>query len=95
MPKQTNPHMYYWVKDDNNREWRLLLVGEYERFEDGTAIVSELEVAEYWLCEGSGMAIGENAAPIEIRAFGESLLEDKDTYTEIKKAFEEAGQHLL
>lgn len=90
-----NPHMYYWIKDDNGREWRLLLVGDYEKYEDGNNIVSELYVAEYWLCEGEGIAIGENAAPIEIRAFGEALLDNKDTYLDIQREYEAEGQHLL
>ena len=87
-----NPHMYYWVKDELDREWRVLLVGIYEKFEDGTAIVSELDVAEYYL---EGKIYTPTDVPDEISGFVDSLLEDKDTYIEIKKEFEEVGQHLL
>jgi len=86
-----NPHMYYWVKDDQDREWRVLLVGIYEKYEDGTAIVSELDVAEYWL---EGQIFGQASVPMEIHAFVHSLLDDGDTYTDILKEYEEAGQHL-
>ena len=29
------PSMYYWTTDSFNREWRLLVEGEYEEYEDG------------------------------------------------------------
>jgi hypothetical protein len=87
-----NPHMYYWTKDELDREWRILLVGIYEKYEDGNNIVSELDVAEYWL---EGEIYPPSRVPNEIRAFVEMLLDDKDTYTDIQREYEEAGQHLL
>jgi len=88
----TKPHMHYWVKDDNDRTWRILLMGEYEKYEDGTAIVADLYAAEY---ESKKKIYQEEQVPVEIRAFAESLLDDGDTYIDILKEYEEAGQHLL
>lgn len=89
-----NPHMYYWTKDSLDHEWRVLLVGDYESFEDGDAIVSELEVSEYWLMSDE-KAYPEEKVPDEIRAFVESLLDNKDTYIDIQREYEKEGQHLL
>lgn len=86
------PHMYYWVKDELDREWRVLLVGIYEKFEDGTAIVSELDVVEYYL---EGKIYTPTDVPDEISGFVESLLDDVDTYKDIQREYEAEGQHLL
>jgi len=86
------PHMYYWVKDELDREWRVLIQGEYEKFEDGNNIVADLEVSEYWL---EGKIYQESDVPDEISGFVESLLDDVDTYKDIQREYEEAGQHLL
>ena len=87
-----NPHMYYWTKDSLDREWRVLLVGIYEKFEDGDAIVSELDVAEYWL---EGKIYTPTDVPDEITGFADSLMDDKDTYIDIQREYEKEGQHLL
>jgi DNA-binding ferritin-like protein (Dps family) len=84
--------MYYWVKDELDREWRVLLVGIYEKFEDGTAIVSELDVVEYYL---EGKIYTPADVPDEITGFVDSLLDDKDTYIDIQREYEKEGQHLL
>jgi len=86
------PHMYYWVKDELGREWRLLIEGDYESYPDGNNIVSELEITEYYL---KGKIYNEASVPEEISAFGESLVEDVDTYKDIQREYEAAGQHLL
>ena len=86
--------MYYWIKDNLDHEWRVLLVGEYEKYEDGNNIVSELDVAEYWLVTDE-KAYPETNVPDEIRAFVDSLLDDKDTYIDIQREYEKEGQHLL
>jgi len=86
-----NPHMYYWTKDELDKEWRILLVGNYEKLEGGTAIVADLDVAEYW---AEGEIYPPSRVPDEISGFVESLLEDKDTYIDIQREYEEAGQHL-
>jgi len=88
------PHMYYWTKDNLDHEWRILLVGEYEKYEDGNNIVSELDVAEYWLVTDE-KAYPETHVPDEISAFVDSLLDDKDTYIDIQREYEKEGQHLL
>lgn len=88
------PHMYYWTKDSLDHEWRILLVGDYETFEDGDAIVSELEVSEYWLVTDE-KAYPETHVPDEIRAFADSLLDEKDTYIDIQREYEKEGQHLV
>ena len=80
-----NPHMYYWTKDSLDHEWRILLVGDYETFEDGDAIVSELDVAEYWL---EGKIYTPTDVPDEITGFVDSLLDDKDTYIDIQREYE-------
>jgi hypothetical protein len=86
-----NPHMYYWTKDELDREWRILLVGIYEKYEDGNNIVSELDVAEYWL---EGEIYNPADVPDEISGFAESLLDDKDTYLDIQREYEAEGQHI-
>ena len=88
------PHMYYWTKDSLDHEWRVLLVGDYETFEDGDAIVSELNATEYWLVTDE-KTYPETHVPDEIRAFVDSLLDDKDTYIDIQREYEKEGQHLL
>jgi len=87
------PHMYYWTKDNLDHEWRILLVGEYEKYEDGNNIVSELDVAEYWLVTDE-KAYPETHVPDEISGFVEMLLDDKDTYIDIQREYEKEGQHL-
>jgi hypothetical protein len=84
--------MYYWVNDNQEREWRVLLVGEYEKHEDGTAIVADLDVAEYW---SWGHIYAPTDVPEEILGFVESRLDDKDTYLDIQREYEAEGQHLL
>ena len=86
-----NPHMYYWTKDELGREWRILLVGIYEKYEDGNNIVSELDVAEYWL---AGTIYTPTDVPDEISGFVEMLIDDHDTYKDIQREYEAAGQHL-
>lgn len=83
--------MYYWTKDELDREWRVLLVGIYEKFEDGTAIVSELDVVEYYL---EGKIYTPTDVPDEISGFVESLLDDVDTYKDIQREYEAEGQHI-
>lgn len=85
--------MYYWTKDNLDHEWRILLVGEYEKYEDGNNIVSELDVAEYWLVTDE-KAYPETHVPDEISGFVEMLLDDKDTYIDIQREYEKEGQHL-
>jgi hypothetical protein len=85
------PHMYYWNKDEADREWRILLAGEYEKYEDGNNIVADLEVMEYYY---NGKTYSEELVPEEIVSFAEMLLDDKDTYKEIQNEYEKEGQHL-
>jgi hypothetical protein len=87
-----NPHMYYWTKDEADREWRILLVGEYESYPDGNNIVADLYVAEYYY---NGKTYSEELVPDEISGFADSLLDDKDTYLDIQREYESEGQHLL
>lgn len=85
------PHMYYWVKDNLGREWRVLVEGEYESYPDGNNIVSELTAVEYYLNEFFFAGIKrEEEVPPEILGFIESVLDDHKTYTEIQREYEEA-----
>lgn len=87
----TNPHMYYWTKDNLDHEWRVLLVGEYEEYEDGNNIVSELEVSEYYLMTDA-KAYPEANVPDEIVGFAETLMDDPNTYLEIRAGYESEGR---
>lgn len=88
------PHMYYWVKDELSREWRVLVEGEYESYPDGNNIVSDLNAVEYWLSDENGSRESnyypESDVPPEILGFIESVLDDHKTYTEIQREYEEA-----
>ena len=88
-----NPHMYYWTKDDRGHEWRILLVGQYENYEDGNNIVSELYAAEYYSLTDE-KTYPEEGVPDEISGFADSLLDDKDTYLDIQREYEAEGQHI-
>jgi hypothetical protein len=87
--------MYYWTKDEVGTEWEILLVGDYEMFEDGDAIVSELEVKHYAkITIDEGIKIktyidNPEYVPDEIVGFAEVLMDDKDTYLDIQKDYEE------
>lgn len=85
------PHMYYWTKDEADREWRILLVGEYESYPDGNNIVADLYVAEYYY---NGKIYSEELVPDEISGFADSLLDDVDTYKDIQREYEAEGQHI-
>jgi len=86
--------MYYWIKDNLDHEWRILLVGIYEEYEDGNNIVSELDVAEYYLMTDNEI-YPPSRVPDEIVGFAETLMDDKDTYLDIQREYEKEGQHLL
>jgi len=77
--------MYYWTTDSFNREWRLLVEGEYEAYEDGNNIVADLEVVEYW---SEGDIFKEEDVLYEIVAFGESICEARETYIDMVKEYE-------
>lgn len=79
------PSMYYWTTDSFNREWRLLVEGEYEEYEDGNNIVADLEVVEYW---SEGDIFKEEDVLYEIVAFGESICEARETYIDMVKEYE-------
>ena len=64
------PSMYYWTTDSFNREWRLLVEGEYEAYEDGNNIIADLEVVEYW---SEGDIFKEEDVLYEIVAFDNLL----------------------
>ena len=89
------PHMFYWTKDEAGTEWEILLVGDYETFDDGDAIVSDLDVKHYaktTIDEGITIkTIIDNPeyVPDEIVGFADALLDDKDTYLDIQKEYEE------
>ena len=83
----TKPSMYYLTKDDLGHEWRILLQGEYEEYADGNNIVSELEAIEYYLMTDE-KAYPATHVPDVIAEFVEMLLDDKDTYVDIQKAYE-------
>ena len=89
------PHMYYWTKDEVGTEWEILLQGDYETFDDGDAIVSELEVVHYAkrvTDEGITFLTYVNNflyVPEEIVSFAETLMDDKNTYLDIQKEYEE------
>jgi hypothetical protein len=83
----TKPAMYYWTKDDLGHEWRILLQGEYEEYEDGNNIVSELEATEYYLMTDEKAYPATNV-PDVIVDFVEMLLDDKDTYVDIQREYE-------
>ena len=82
------PYMYYWTKDDLDHEWRILIAGDYESYPDGDSIVVDLTAVEYYLMTDS-KAYPEANVPDEITAFVEALLDDKDTYLEIQKSYED------
>ena len=86
MSETNKPHMQYWVNDEMGFEWEILLEGVYESYPDGTSIVADLDVAHY---SQTKTIIDEDLVPAEIIAFAESLLDDKDTYLEIQKDYEE------
>jgi hypothetical protein len=86
--------MYYWTKDDLDHEWRILIAGEYERYPDGNNIVADLEAVEYYLMTDS-KAYPSTHVPDVILEFVEALLDDKDTYLDIQRGYEEEGQHLI
>jgi hypothetical protein len=83
----TKPAMYYWTKDDLGHEWRILLQGEYEEYEDGNNIVTELEATESYLMTDE-KAYPATHTPDVIQDFVEALLDDKDTYVDIQRAYE-------
>jgi len=87
----TNPHMYYWTKDELGHEWRILLVGIYEEYEDGNNIVSELDVAEYYLVTDNEI-YPPSRVPDEIVGFAEVLMDDPTTYLEIRAGYESEGR---
>jgi len=93
--KMNKPHMYYWTKDEVGTEWEILLVGDYEMFEDGDAIVSDLDVKHYAkITIDEGVKIktyidNPEYVPDEIVGFADTLLDDKDTYLDIQKDYEE------
>jgi hypothetical protein len=86
MTEETKPHMYYWVNDNGGFEWEILLEGVYESYPDGNNIVADLDVAHY---SQNKIITDASLVPAEIIAFAEALLDDKDTYLEIQKDYEE------
>jgi len=87
----TKPKMYYWTKDSLGHEWRILLQGEYEEYPDGNNIVSDLEAIEYYLLTDD-KAYPPTHVPDVISEFVEMLLDDKDTYVDVQRAYEEEKQ---
>lgn len=81
------PHMYYWTKDNIGREWRILLEGNYEEYEDGNNIVADLDAVEYYLTTNNEV-YPLSRVPEEISGFAECLLDDGDTYLDIQKDYE-------
>ena len=79
------PHMYYWTKDELNREWEVLLEGDYESYADGGNIVSELDVTHYKL---NKEIVAVDLVPQEVLDFAEMLLDSTDTYTDIQREWE-------
>lgn len=81
----TRPHMYYWTKDELNREWEVLLEGEYEEYPDGNNIVADLDVTHYKL---NKVIVPVGLVPQEVLDFAEMLLDSSDTYTDIQREWE-------
>ena len=79
------PHMYYWTKDELNREWEVLLEGEYEEYPDGNNIVADLDVTHYKL---NKVIVPVGLVPQEVLDFAEMLLDSSDTYTDIQREYE-------
>jgi len=79
------PHMYYWTKDELNREWEILLEGEYEEYPDGNNIVADLDVTHYKL---NKVIVPVGLVPQEVLDFAEMLLDSTDTYTDIQREWE-------
>ncbi len=79
------PHMYYWTKDELNREWEVLLEGEYEEYPDGNNIVADLDVTHYKL---NKVIVPVGLVPQEVLDFAEMLLDSSDTYTDIQREWE-------
>lgn len=90
----SKPSMCYWVNDETGTEWEVLLEGDYETFDDGDAIVSELYVKHYakiTIDEGIKVKIYIDNflyVPEEIVVFAETLMDDKDTYIDIQREYE-------
>ena len=88
------PSMCYWVNDETGTEWEILLVGDYETFDDGDAIVSELEVKHYAKIKTDEaitfktIITNPEYVPDEITGFADSLMDDKDTYIDIQREYE-------
>jgi len=96
----TKPHMFYWYEDGEGSKWELLLEGEYEAYEDGNNIVSELYVKYYAKKSTSSeievyVFIPEQEVPDEVLGFAEMLMDDPNTYLEIRAGYESEGRHLL
>jgi hypothetical protein len=83
--KMIKPHMYYWTKDELNREWEVLLEGEYEEYPDGNNIVADLDVTHYKL---NKEIVAVDLVPQEVLDFAEMLLDSTDTYTDIQREYE-------
>ena len=77
--------MYYWTKDELNREWEVLLEGEYEEYPDGNNIVADLDVTHYKL---NKVIVPVGLVPQEVLDFAEMLLDSSDTYTDIQREWE-------
>jgi len=77
--------MYYWTKDELNREWEILLEGEYEEYPDGNNIVADLDVTHYKL---NKVIVPVGLVPQEVLDFAEMLLDSTDTYTDIQREWE-------
>jgi len=96
----TKPHMFYWYEDEEGSKWELLLEGEYEKYEDGNNIVSELYVKYYAKKKTSSeievyVLIPEQEVPDEVLGFAEMLMDDHKTSLEIQREYESEGRHLL
>ena len=80
------PHMYYWTKDELNREWEILLEGDYEEYPDGNNIVADLEVTHYKVDK---VEVPDGTRlPQEVVDFVEMLFDSADTYTDIQREYE-------
>ena len=89
----TKPHMYYWYEEENGTKWELLIEGDYEKYEDGTAGVVDLDVKYYAkvITEGVVSLVHEENVPDEILGFAESLLDSPTTEIEIQQGYEEVN----
>lgn len=79
--------MYYWVNDSMNREWEILIQGEYEAYPDGESVVTELEVVYYSLNNDKHSI---DLVPQEIIDFAEMLMESPQTYIDMQRDYEGA-----